>query len=123
MSGRACRQCLATLSLTYGGIGAFPGPAVAAAADILPGDSAAVGFGLISTIGTLGGVAGPSIVGGIKQRTGNFGVAWVVMACIAAAAAAVAALLRFFGRVRLLDAAAAECELEGGKGEPVGAPV
>ena len=92
---------LSTISLTYGGIGAFPGPAVAAASDILPGDSAAVGFGLISTIGTLGGVCGPSVVGIIKETTGNFSIAWVVMACIAAAAAVVAAQLRWFSRVKL----------------------
>ena len=45
---------LFTIAISYGGIGMFPGPAVAAAGDILPSSDSALGFGLIDTFGTLG---------------------------------------------------------------------
>ena len=88
---------LATLAVTYGGIGAFPGPAVAAAADILPRDAAGLGFGLITTIGTLGGIAGPSTVGFIKQRSSSRGgLEWIILAIIALLTAVTVCLLRLF---------------------------
>ena len=88
---------LATLAVTYGGVGAFPGPAVAAAADILPRDAAGLGFGLITTIGTLGGIAGPSTVGFIKQRSSSRGgLEWIILAIIALLTAVTVCLLRLF---------------------------
>ena len=92
---------LLTLSITYGGIGAFPGPAVAAAADILPQDAAGLGFGLISTIGTLGGIAGPSTVGFIKQQSSSRGgLEWIILGVIATLTALTAGLLRLFREQR-----------------------
>jgi ACS family tartrate transporter-like MFS transporter len=54
----------------------------------LSGAAAAVGIALINSIGNLGGFLGPSLVGAIVQRTGNYSVALftiavsLVVACV-----------------------------------------
>jgi ACS family tartrate transporter-like MFS transporter len=54
----------------------------------LSGTAAAGGIALINSIGNLGGFLGPSLVGAIVQRTGNYSVALftiavsLVVACV-----------------------------------------
>ena len=90
---------LFTLAISYGGIGMFPGPAVAAAGDILPSSEAALGFGLITTIGTLGGVVGPYFIGLLREVTGNFSLAWGTLACVGLLAALLMLLLKRVSRI------------------------
>jgi cyanate permease len=59
--------------------------------EFLGGAAAAVGIALINTIGQTGGLLGPWVVGIIKDLTGSFSVALIVLA----AAAGLAALISF----------------------------
>jgi ACS family tartrate transporter-like MFS transporter len=61
--------------------------------EFLGGAAAAIGIALINTIGQVGGLAGPWLVGIIKDLTGNFSVALVVLAVAAFLAALIAFLL------------------------------
>lgn len=59
----------------------------------LTGQAAAAGIALINSLGNLGGFAGPSIIGAIKARTGDFGLSFLCIAgLIAVAIASVAAM-------------------------------
>ncbi|NPT42773.1 MFS transporter [Paraburkholderia sp. 1N] len=61
--------------------------------DFLTGAAAAIGIALINTIGQFGGLLGPWGVGVIKDLTGNFSAALVVLAIAAFLAALIAFLL------------------------------
>ena len=61
--------------------------------EFLGGAAAAIGIALINTIGQFGGLAGPWLVGIIKDFTGNFSMALVVLAIAAFLAALIAFLL------------------------------
>jgi ACS family tartrate transporter-like MFS transporter len=62
---------------------------------ILTGTGAAAGLALVNAVGNLGGFAGPSIVGVIRQATGSFTVALLFLAGAMALGGAIALL---FGR-------------------------
>jgi ACS family tartrate transporter-like MFS transporter len=81
---------LATLGI-YAAIGTFWSLPTA----ILTGTGAAAGLALVNSIGNLGGLAGPSIVGVIKQTTGSFTVALLFLAGALLLGAVIALL---FGR-------------------------
>ena len=83
---------LATLGI-YAAIGTFWSLPTA----ILTGTGAAAGLALVNSIGNLGGLAGPSIVGVIKQATGSFTVALLFLAGALLLGAVIALL---FGRAR-----------------------
>ncbi len=64
------------------------------AASFLTGAAAASGIALVNTLAQVGGFAGPWMVGLIRQRTGSFADALLVLAGFALAASAIAASLR-----------------------------
>ena len=79
---------LIALSIAAAGIWGGLGPFWAMPTAYLSGTAAAGGIALINSVGNLGGFLGPSLVGGIVQRTGNFSLALftiagsLVIACV-----------------------------------------
>jgi MFS transporter, ACS family, tartrate transporter len=71
---------LGALSLAAAGIWGGLGPFWAMPTAYLSGTAAAGGIALINSIGNLGGFLGPSVVGGIVQRTGSFPIALTTIA-------------------------------------------
>jgi MFS family permease len=61
--------------------------------EFLTGAAVAIGIALINTIGQVGGLLGPWLVGVIRDFTGNFSVALVVLAAAAFLASLIAFLL------------------------------
>ena len=59
------------LSLAYMGIASANGPLFSIPGDLLGGAAAASGIALINSIGSLGGFAGPFLVGAIASRSGG----------------------------------------------------
>ncbi len=86
---------LATLGI-YAAIGTFWSLPTA----ILTGTGAAAGLALVNSMGNLGGLAGPSIVGVIKQATGSFTAALLFLAGALLLAALIALLFGYATRVR-----------------------
>jgi MFS transporter, ACS family, tartrate transporter len=78
---------LATLGI-YAAIGTFWSLPTA----ILTGTGAAAGLALVNSMGNLGGLAGPSIVGVIREATGSFTAALLFLAGALAAGALIALL-------------------------------
>ena len=62
---------------------------------LLGGTAAAAGFALINAVGNLGGYAGPSMMGWLKETTGGYGPGMLVLAGGLVVLAAVVASLRF----------------------------
>jgi len=78
---------LAALSLAAAGIWGALGPFWAMPTSVLSASAAAAGVAWINSIGNLGGFAGPYAVGRIKDATGGFSSAMIVLAaCLMAAA-------------------------------------
>jgi len=71
---------LFTLSLAAAGIWGALGPFWALPTAFLSGTAAAGGIALINSIGNLGGFLGPSMIGWVRQQTGSFTVALLVLA-------------------------------------------
>ncbi|RKT88942.1 Sugar phosphate permease [Saccharopolyspora antimicrobica] len=65
-------------------------------ARLLTGQAAAGGIALINSIGQLGGLVGPTIVGAVKESTGSLGPAFLMLAGVLA----FAALLTLFVRLQ-----------------------
>jgi ACS family tartrate transporter-like MFS transporter len=86
---------LATIGI-YAAIGTF----WSLPTSILTGTGAAAGLALVNSIGNLGGLAGPSIVGVIKQATGSFGAALLFLAAALALGGAIALLFGQVARAR-----------------------
>jgi MFS transporter, ACS family, tartrate transporter len=81
---------LAALALAFAGVKSMVGPFWAMSAASLSGPAAAAGIAWINSVGNLGGFAGPKIVGYIRQTTGSYagavivlGFGLVILACIA----------------------------------------
>jgi MFS transporter, ACS family, tartrate transporter len=74
-------------------------------ADFLSGVAAAGGFALINSIGTLGGFAGPFLVGFVRDRTGTFSASLLVLSAFMLVAALLPAL--FSLQTKIAPAAAA----------------
>ncbi|MGH6802209.1 MAG: MFS transporter, partial [Methyloceanibacter sp.] len=85
----------ATLGI-YAAIGTFWSLPTA----ILTGTGAAAGLALVNSMGNLGGLAGPSIVGVIRQATGSFTAALLFLAGALLLAALIALLFGYATRVR-----------------------
>ncbi len=83
---------LATIGI-YGAIGTFWSLPTA----ILTGSGAAAGLALVNSMGNLGGLAGPSLVGVIREATGSFTAALLFLAASLALGAAITLL---FGSAR-----------------------
>ena len=84
---------LATLGI-YAAIGTFWSLPTA----ILTGTGAAAGLALVNSMGNLGGLAGPSIVGVIREGTGSFAVALLFLAGALATGAMIALLFGYAAR-------------------------
>jgi ACS family tartrate transporter-like MFS transporter len=84
-----------TLSITAAGIWGTLGPFWAMPTAYLSDTAAAGGIALINSIGNLGGFLGPSLVGAIVQRTGNYSTALFTIALSLVIACAVVIALRF----------------------------
>jgi ACS family tartrate transporter-like MFS transporter len=87
---------MAALTLATLGIYAAIGTFWSLPTSILTGTGAAAGLAFVNSIGNLGGLAGPSIVGVIKQGTGSFAAALLFLAAALALGGAIALL---FGQV------------------------
>ncbi|MGB6538519.1 MAG: MFS transporter [Xanthobacteraceae bacterium] len=81
--------CVATVGIwsMFGVFWAIP-------SDFLSGTAAAGGFALINSFGTLGGFAGPFLVGFVRSATGSFSASLLVLAAFVMVAAVLAALLK-----------------------------
>lgn len=86
---------LVALSLAMAGGLAGIGPFQSMLSSFSRGAAAASGLALVNTIGTLGGFFGPTIVGALKARTGDYGAA---MAALAAAQLLAALIVLAAGR-------------------------
>lgn len=86
---------LATLGI-YAAIGSFWSLPTA----ILTGTGAAAGLALVNSMGNLGGLAGPSIVGVMKQATGSFTTALLFLAGALLLGALIALLFGYAARAR-----------------------
>jgi len=71
---------------------------------ILTGTGAAAGFALINSIGNVGGLVGPTIIGGMKEASRTFASALLFLAGALLAGACVAVL---FGRLAQMELASA----------------
>ncbi|MGF7000973.1 MFS transporter [Paraburkholderia sp. GAS32] len=84
---------LALLCIAAGGIWGCLAVFWTLTGEFLTGAAVAIGIALINTIGQVGGLLGPWVVGVIKDLTGNFSVALVVLAIAAFLAALIAFLM------------------------------
>jgi len=91
---------MAALTLATLGIYAAIGTFWSLPTSILTGTGAAAGLALVNSIGNLGGLAGPSIVGVIKQGTGSFTAALLFLAAMVALGGVIALLFGQAARVR-----------------------
>jgi ACS family tartrate transporter-like MFS transporter len=72
---------------------------------ILTGTGAAAGLALVNSVGNLGGLVGPSIVGAIKQATGSFTAALLFLAGVTALGGLIALLFGYVARARVKPSA------------------
>lgn len=80
-------------SLALAGLWSIAGPFWAIPAAILPDTTAAVGFALIHSLGQLGGVAGPTVMGAVSDAVGNYAVGLGLLAICMALLAVLAFIL------------------------------
>lgn len=85
---------VAALALTAFGVLGWLGPFWALPTAFLREQAAAGGIALINSMGAVGGFVGPYLVGGIKERTGEFGPGLLLLAAANLAAAGVVLALR-----------------------------
>ena len=84
---------LAAISLSFAGISSALGPFWAIPNEFLGGAAAAGGIALINSLGNLGGFAGPTLMGYMKQSTGGFAAGLALLALSIAAAASLSMLV------------------------------
>jgi MFS transporter, ACS family, tartrate transporter len=72
---------LAGLAIAFAGVKGMVGPFWALSTASLSGTAAAAGIAWINSVGNLGGFAGPTIVGAIKQHTGSYSGAVAALGC------------------------------------------
>ncbi len=85
---------LVALGVASIGIYATLGPFWPIPSHFLRGTAAAGGIALINAIGNLGGFAGPYLVGWVRETTGSFNIAMLVLAVAAAIAAVLVLTLK-----------------------------
>jgi ACS family tartrate transporter-like MFS transporter len=93
------------LSLAALGIYAAIGTFWSVPTAMLTGTGAAAGLALINAVGNLGGLAGPSVIGVLKQAKGDFTLALLFLAGALAAGALIT--LRFGRAARTADTSVA----------------
>ena len=84
---------LAAISVSFAGISSALGPFWAIPNEFLGGAAAAGGIALINSLGNLGGFAGPTLMGYMKQSTGGFAAGLALLALSIAAAASLSMLV------------------------------
>jgi MFS transporter, ACS family, tartrate transporter len=84
---------LAAISLSFAGISSAVGPFWAIPNEFLGGAAAAGGIALINSLGNLGGFAGPTLMGYMKQSTGTFAAGLALLSLSLAAAASLSMLV------------------------------
>lgn len=84
---------LAAISLSFAGISSALGPFWAIPNEFLGGAAAAGAIALINSLGNLGGFAGPTLMGYMKQATGGFADGLALLALGLAAAASLSMLV------------------------------
>ena len=84
---------LAAISISFAGISSALGPFWAIPNEFLGGAAAAGGIALINSLGNLGGFAGPTLMGYMKQSTGSFAAGLALLALSIAAAASLSMLV------------------------------
>ncbi len=84
---------LAAIAFSFAGISSALGPFWAIPNAFLGGAAAAGGIALINSLGNLGGFAGPTLVGYLKQTTGTFAGGLAMLAVVLTVAATAAMLL------------------------------
>ena len=84
---------LAAISISFAGISSALGPFWAIPNEFLGGAAAAGGIALINSLGNLGGFAGPTLMGYMKQSTGGFAAGLALLALSIAAAASLSMLV------------------------------
>jgi MFS transporter, ACS family, tartrate transporter len=95
-AGDGLAVTMIALSLATLGIFAAMGPFWSLPPALLTGTGAAAGFALINSLGNVGGLVGPTLIGGMKEASGTFTTALVFLAGALLAGACMALL---FGRV------------------------
>jgi MFS transporter, ACS family, tartrate transporter len=95
-SGDGLAVTMIALSIATLGIFAAMGPFWSLPPAVLTGTAAAAGFALINSIGNVGGLVGPTLIGGMKEATGTFTTALLFLSGALLVGACVAIL---FGRV------------------------
>jgi ACS family tartrate transporter-like MFS transporter len=85
---------MAALTLALVGIYAAIATSWALPSAFLTGTAAAGGLALINSIGNLGGFAGPYFTGWIKSETGDYAVAFIIIAAGLGVSALIALALR-----------------------------
>ncbi|KAK3259753.1 hypothetical protein CYMTET_31264 [Cymbomonas tetramitiformis] len=73
---------LALLSLAAAGLWSLYGPFWSYPTTVLDATQAAAGFASINSLGNLGGLCGPYLLGAIKQHTGSFAAGMAVLAVL-----------------------------------------
>ena len=88
---------LMVLALTFAIVGtlAYFGPFFTFPSSFLSGPAAAGGIALVNTFANFGGFLGPTVIGMIKQRTGDYAVAMVALEIALTASAVIILLLGF----------------------------
>jgi ACS family tartrate transporter-like MFS transporter len=81
---------LTTLSIAAFGIWGTLGPFWTMPTAFLRGHAAAGGIALVNSIGNVGGLAGPYLIGWVRDTTGGFSSGLVTLAAVLIAAAAIA---------------------------------
>jgi len=85
------------LALSFAVVGtlAYFGPFFSFPSSFSSGPAAAGGIALVNTFANIGGFLGPTVIGMIKQRTGDYADAMVALAIALTASAAIILLLGF----------------------------
>ena len=103
--GEGLAVTMIALSLATLGIFAAMGPFWSLPPAVLTGTAAAAGFALINSIGNVGGLVGPTLIGGMKEATGTFTTSLIFLAGALLAGSLTALLFGRFAPVRAKSAA------------------
>jgi len=88
---------LAALAVALAGVKSMLGPFWALSTALMSGTAAAGGIAWINSVGNLGGFAGPAVVGYIREATGSFTAALLVLAAALLGLGFLALMLRVAG--------------------------
>jgi len=99
-SAQSPAPTLLSLALVPVALGAAYGPFWSMPSRFLTGEAAACGIAMVNTIVNLGGFIGPTLIGVLKDRTGTYTTAFVLLGAFAALASLLAFRLRGAAELR-----------------------